>query len=44
MAIPDSVLDATVGEAPSGSIDTFSKLSGLLPPPYSEREQEALYA
>ncbi|PSS12015.1 TRNA-dihydrouridine(20/20a) synthase like isoform 2 [Actinidia chinensis var. chinensis] len=44
VAIPDSVLDATVGEAPSGSIDTFSKLSGLLPPPYSEREQEALYA
>ncbi|XP_057496894.1 uncharacterized protein LOC130781652 isoform X1 [Actinidia eriantha] len=44
VAIPDSVLDATVGEAPSGSIDSFSKLSGLLPPPYSEREQEALYA
>ncbi|CAL5380419.1 unnamed protein product [Camellia sinensis] len=45
-AIPDSVLDSTVGEAPSGCIDTFAKLNGLLPPPYAarEHEREALYA
>ncbi|CAL5407411.1 unnamed protein product [Camellia sinensis] len=44
VAIPDSVLDSTVGEAPSGCIDTFVKLKGILPPPYTAREYEALYA
>ncbi|CAL5404571.1 unnamed protein product [Camellia sinensis] len=44
VAIPDAVLDSTVGEAPSGCIDTFVKLKGILPPPYTAREYEALYA
>ncbi|XP_052170151.1 uncharacterized protein LOC127786656 isoform X2 [Diospyros lotus] len=43
-AIPDSVLDSTVGEAPSGHVDKFAQSKGLLPHPYAAREDEALYA
>ncbi|XP_059651862.1 uncharacterized protein LOC132299342 isoform X2 [Cornus florida] len=43
-AIPDSVLDSPVGKPPSDFIDTFANLNGILPPPYTEREQDVLYA
>uniref|UniRef100_A0A5B7BMY3 Putative tRNA-dihydrouridine(20a/20b) synthase [NAD(P)+]-like isoform X1 n=1 Tax=Davidia involucrata TaxID=16924 RepID=A0A5B7BMY3_DAVIN len=44
VAIPDSVLDSPVGEAPSGCINAFANSKRLLPPPFTAREQEVLYA
>lgn len=45
VAIPESVLDSPVGEAPAGIVDTFSKAKKVLPSPnVIEREQELLYA
>lgn len=44
VAIPDRVLDATIGEAPCQQVDKFSKVFDILPPPYTTREYEALYA
>lgn len=44
VVIPDFVLDSTVGEAPSGCVDTFAKLSNSLPPPYATIQDEALCA
>ncbi|KAK2991743.1 hypothetical protein RJ640_015477 [Escallonia rubra] len=44
VAIPDSVLDSTVAEAPSSCIDKFANSKNLLPPPYATSEQEILYA
>ncbi|KAK3030787.1 hypothetical protein RJ639_035452 [Escallonia herrerae] len=44
VAIPDSVLDSTVAEAPSSCIDKFANSKNLLPPPYTTSEQDILYA
>ncbi|KAK3016160.1 hypothetical protein RJ639_007700 [Escallonia herrerae] len=44
VAIPNSVLDSTVAEAPSSCIDKFANSKNLLPPPYTTSEQEILYA
>lgn len=44
VVIPDFVLDSTVGEAPSGCVGTFAKLSDSLPPRYTAMEHEALCA
>lgn len=43
-ALPDSVLDAPIGEVPSGSENPFANIRDLLPPPYKEKEQEVSYA
>ncbi|KDO83437.1 hypothetical protein CISIN_1g013784mg [Citrus sinensis] len=44
VAIPDSVLDSPIEEAPRGREDLFADVHDLLPPPYKAREQEVLYA
>lgn len=44
VAIPDSVLDSPIEEAPRGREDLFADVHDLLPPPYKTREQEVLYA
>lgn len=43
-AIPDSVLDSPVGEAPSGRRDLFDNVHNILPSPYRAREEEVMYA
>ncbi|KAI5678533.1 hypothetical protein M9H77_09483 [Catharanthus roseus] len=40
VAIPDWVLDAPVGEAPTGCIDAFANSKKLLPPRFTIREEE----
>ncbi|GAV86065.1 Dus domain-containing protein [Cephalotus follicularis] len=42
VAIPDTVLDAPIAEAPSGREDLFANIHGLLPPPYEVKEQEPM--
>ncbi|EEF44623.1 tRNA-dihydrouridine(20/20a) synthase isoform X2 [Ricinus communis] len=44
VAIPDTVLDSPIAEAPSGRQDLFTNVRGLLPPPYATREQDVAYA
>ncbi|CAK9167673.1 unnamed protein product [Ilex paraguariensis] len=44
VAIPDSVLDSPVTDAPSGCTEMFANSKDLLPPPYPAREQEVLCA
>lgn len=44
VAIPDSVLDSPIEEAPPGREDLFAGVHDLLPPPYKAREREVLYA
>ncbi|KAF2319548.1 hypothetical protein GH714_016925 [Hevea brasiliensis] len=44
VAIPDTVLDSPITEAPAGRQDLFANTKGLLPPPYERREQEVAYA
>ncbi|XP_024463862.2 uncharacterized protein LOC7482287 isoform X1 [Populus trichocarpa] len=41
-AIPDAVLDSPVAELPSGRIDLFANVRGLLPPPYETRTEEVV--
>ncbi|KAI5576532.1 hypothetical protein BDE02_09G051300 [Populus trichocarpa] len=40
--IPDAVLDSPVAELPSGRIDLFANVRGLLPPPYETRTEEVV--
>ncbi|XP_075520239.1 uncharacterized protein LOC142553684 [Primulina tabacum] len=44
VAIPDDVLDSPLTEAPLVFPDVFAKSKSLLPPPYTVREAELLYA
>ncbi|KAL5827375.1 hypothetical protein ACOSQ3_019216 [Xanthoceras sorbifolium] len=44
VALPNSVLDSPIQEAPCGREDLFADVHNLLPPPYDAREQEVLYA
>ncbi|GFP92097.1 tRNA-dihydrouridine synthase a [Phtheirospermum japonicum] len=43
-AIPDSVLDSPITQAPIGFPDVFADAKSLLPPPCMVREEELLYA
>lgn len=43
-AIPDWVLDSPITEAPISFPDVFAAAKTVLPPPYSVREEELLYA
>ncbi|XP_044487729.1 tRNA-dihydrouridine(20/20a) synthase-like isoform X2 [Mangifera indica] len=44
VAIPDTVLDSPIEDAPAGRKDLFADVNNLLPPPYETREEEVLYA
>ncbi|KAJ4711610.1 tRNA-dihydrouridine synthase [Melia azedarach] len=44
VAIPDSVLDSPIIEAPLGRPDLFADVQELLPPPYEAKEEVVLYA
>ncbi|KAL2536727.1 FMN-linked oxidoreductase superfamily protein [Forsythia ovata] len=44
VAIPDSVLDSLVAEAPTGFPGVFANSKNLLPLPYRVQEEELLYA
>lgn len=41
-AIPDWVLDETIAETPSSSVETFTNSKTLLPPPYTHPESEQM--
>lgn len=43
-AIPDSVLDAPISSVAIGFPDVFAAAKNVLPPPYTVREEELLYA
>lgn len=43
-AIPDSVLDSPITSAPVVFSDAFAAAKNVLPPPYTVREEELLYA
>lgn len=43
-AIPDSVLDSPITSVPIGFSDVFAAAKNVLPPPYTVREEELLYA
>lgn len=42
VAIPDSVLDSTFAQPPSGRGDLFANIDSILPPPYRIREEDAV--
>ncbi|XP_057454493.1 uncharacterized protein LOC130746015 isoform X1 [Lotus japonicus] len=42
VAIPDSVLDSTFAQPPSGRGDLFANIDSFLPPPYRIREEDAV--
>ncbi|KZV27535.1 tRNA-dihydrouridine(20a/20b) synthase [NAD(P)+]-like [Dorcoceras hygrometricum] len=44
VAIPDDVLDSSLTQAPVVFSDAFARAKTLLPPPYTVREKELLYA
>ncbi|KAK4253738.1 hypothetical protein QN277_010376 [Acacia crassicarpa] len=45
VAIPDSVLDSTIGEPQPGRTGLFANMKSILPPPYTRtREEDAIYA
>ncbi|CAN0917350.1 tRNA-dihydrouridine(20/20a) synthase [Linum grandiflorum] len=44
VAIPDSVMDSPIAEAPLGRKDLFTNVEGILPPPYESGEEELGYA